>query len=290
MSRLQNVLDKAERDGAALRIREIAGTAEPAMFQGTAIEAPRPPRGPAGLDPSVGAATNNESRASSATPVDTPTPPIRVIRGVALDRHLVTATSIARGVNEQYHALRTRITHADPTARASLLLVTSARPGDGKSLTAGNLGLSMAREPHRRVCVVDANLRDPQVHRLFGTPDGPGLCDILVGQATLEEALCNLEEHRLTVLSAGRVPAHPAELLGTTSMRRTLEQLRSMFDRVVIDAPAAIPLADVGILSPMVDKVLFVVRVGITPKPAIHEAISTLDPSKMLGLILNDAA
>ena len=73
-------------------------------------------------------------------------------------------------------------------------------------------------------------------------------------------------------------------------MRRTLDALRSRFDRVVIDAPAAAPLADVGVLMPLVDSVLLVVRAGITSKPAIHDAVAAIDPAKFLGLVLNEAA
>ena len=79
------------------------------------------------------------------------------------------------------------------------------------------------------------------------------------------------------MLPAGQPPAHPAELLGSTAMRRTIETLRSQFDRVIIDAPAAAPLADVGILTPLVDRVLLVVRAGMTTKPAIQEAVAASD-------------
>ena len=73
-------------------------------------------------------------------------------------------------------------------------------------------------------------------------------------------------------------------------MRRTIDTLRSRFDRVVVDSPAAAPLADVGILAPLVDSMLLVVRAGVTPKPAIHDAVSAIEPSKLLGVVLNEAA
>ena len=121
-------------------------------------------------------------------------------------------------------------------------------------------------------------------------PDGPGLSDVLTGRATLDDALVTLEDQQITLLPAGTRRAHPAELLGTTAMRRTLETLRSQFDRVIIDAPAATPLADVGILTPLVDSVLLVVRAGVTSKPAIHDAVAAIDASKLLGVVLNEAA
>ena len=72
-------------------------------------------------------------------------------------------------------------------------------------------------------------------------------------------------------------------------MRRTLEALRSRFDRIVIDSPAATPLADVGILSPLVDGVVLIVRAGVTSKPAIHDAIAAVDAGKLMGIVLNEA-
>ena len=168
---------------------------------------------------------------------------------------------------EQYRALRTRIFNADHRT-SNVVLVTSPGRGEGKSVTASNLALAMAQEYQRRACIVDADLRSPQIAKLFGIPEGPGLSDVLLGTATLDEALVTIEEYQITVLPAGRAATHPAELLGTTAMRRTLEALRSQFDRVVIDTPAANPLADVGILTPLVDSVVLVVRAGVTETPA----------------------
>jgi tyrosine-protein kinase Etk/Wzc len=148
----------------------------------------------------------------------------------------------------------------------------------------------MAQEYQRRVCVVDADMRHPELHRLFGVPGGPGLSDVLAGKVALDDALITIEEHHITLLPAGQGASHPADLLGTTAMRRMLESLRSQFDRVIIDAPAAGPLADVGILTPLVDGVLMVVRAGVTSKPAIHDAIGAIEPSKLLGVMLNEAA
>ncbi|MGH9371017.1 MAG: CpsD/CapB family tyrosine-protein kinase, partial [Vicinamibacterales bacterium] len=160
---------------------------------------------------------------------------------------------------------------------------------DGKSLTAANLALTMAQEFQQRVLLVDGDLRRPAVHRLFGLADGPGLGDVLTNVADLDEALVFLPEHHLTVLPAGVPPAHPAELLGSATMRRVLDTLRTRFDRILIDVPPVAPLADMHILAPMVDGLLMIVRAGITPKPAIERALAGLDASKILGLVLNES-
>jgi protein-tyrosine kinase len=276
MSRIQNILDKAEREGAVRRIRPLAGSTMPAV---AVVDPPvtlSPPPTVVAPEPEVSVA------AASA--------PMRVISGARLNPSLIAAVSPSGIAGEQYRALRTRIVHRETGGPVNVVLVTSPGRGDGKSLTVANLGLAMAQEYQQRICVVDADFRSPQQHRLFGLPDAPGLSDVLTGRVSVEDALVALEEHHISVLPAGTRSAHPAELFGTTTMRRTLEALRLRFDRIVIDAPAAAPLADVGILTPLVDSIVLIVRAGITSKPAIHDAIAAVDAGKLLGIVLNEAA
>jgi len=101
--------------------------------------------------------------------------------------------------------------------------------------------------------------------------------------------MCFLPEYQLTVITAGTSPANPAELLGSTAMRRMLDQLRTRFDRVILDTPPVLPLADVAVLAPMVDGALLVVRAGVTPKPAIENALRAFDTSRLLGVVLNES-
>jgi len=276
MSRIQNILDKAEREGAVRRIRPLAGPTLPAV---AVVDPPvtlSPP-------PTVVAPEPDGSVAAASAPM-------RVISGARLSPSLIAAVSPSGIAGEQYRALRTRIVHRETGGPVNVVLITSPGRGDGKSLTVANLGLAMAQEYQQRICVVDADFRSPQQHRLFGLPDAPGLSDVLTGRVSLEDALVALEEHHISVLPAGTRSAHPAELFGTTTMRRTLEALRLRFDRIVIDAPAAAPLADVGILTPLVDSIVLIVRAGITSKPAIHDAIAAVDAGKLLGIVLNEAA
>lgn len=277
MSRMQNILEKAEREGAVRRVRDDQ-VAPAAVSAPSIIES-------FGSTPFVPSMESVGAPAATAVPAESH---VRIISGARLDRRLIAAStdSIA---SEQYRALRTRILHADNGTAVNVLLVTSPGRGEGKTITAGNLALTMAQDYQRRICLVDADLRNPQLQHMFGLPDGPGLSDVLSGQATLEDALVTVEDHQLTVLPAGHVPAHPAELLGTTAMRRVLDTLRTCFDRVVVDSPATFPLADVGVLTPLVDSVLLVVRSSITSKPAIRDAVNSLEESKLLGLVLNDA-
>ncbi len=190
---------------------------------------------------------------------------------------------------ERYRLLRTRIKRAEAGRNVRAIVVTSPAKGDGKSLTAANLALTMAQEFHQRVLLLDADLRRPSIAKLFGISETPGLSDVLLGAEDLDRALVHLPDQHLTVLPARSAAAQPAELLGSGVMRRTLDTLRGRFDRVLIDMPPVAPLADVHVISPLADGVLMVVRAGITPKPAIERALSGLDMSKVLGLVLNAA-
>src|SRR5258707_6905631 len=180
-----------------------------------------------------------------------------------MNRALVDAVSSDNTVAEQYRRQWTRIARDDQGGAIHAILVTSPGTGEGKSVTAANLVLTMAREYQRPTCIIDANLRSPKLQQLFGLPDGPGLSDVLTGRASLEEALTTIENLGVTVLPAGTCAQHPAELLGAAMMRQTLDRLRLQFDRIIVDTPAALARADMGLLTPLVDRIVLVVRAGV---------------------------
>jgi protein-tyrosine kinase len=276
MSRIQDILNKAEREGSTRRTRSIAADT-PAAPGGSAIASPvpRPVVEPTPI------AERREARARLAEPP----PPDREVH---LDRHLVTALAPQSLAAEQYRSLRTRISRVENGRAVRVLIVTSPAKGDGKSLTAANLALAMAEEFSQRVLLIDADLRRPAVHHLFGLPDSPGLTDVLMGGVPLDDALVTLADHHLTVLPSGVPPNHPAELLGSAAMRRMLDTLRTRFDRLILDMPPVAPLADVHIAAAMADGILMIVRAGMTQKPAIERALAGLDMTKVLGLVLNE--
>jgi capsular exopolysaccharide synthesis family protein len=250
MSRIQNILAKAEREGA---IRAGSAAVAPPVL------APLPPpAGATGLKPPM---------RDPVGEIEPPAMPRRVMTNARLDRRLMSAAAADSETAEQYRALRTRMLHSDNGSAVNVVLITSPGRSEGKTLTAANLALTMAQDYQRRICLVDADMRSPQLHLLFGLPDGPGLSDVLCGHVPLEDALVSIDDHQITILPAGGAHGRPAELLGTTSMRRILETLRTQFDRVVVDSPATAPLADVGILVPLVDRVLRPSQPFTTPSP-----------------------
>jgi capsular exopolysaccharide synthesis family protein len=278
MSRIQDILSKAERDGTTRRTRALSDDGH-VTAAGTITA--RPPQ--SAYEPPERTAPAWHAAATAAEPEGRP-----ALSG-ALDAMLVAALAPQCLAAEQYRSLRTRIARLENGRAIRAIVITSPNKGDGKSLTAANLGITMAQEFQHRVLLVDADLRRPAVHRLFSAPEGPGLSDVLMGAADLDEGLIHLPAHHLTLLPAGAPPSHPAELLGSASMRRVLDTLRTRFDRILIDMPPVAPLADLHIVAPMVDGVLMIVRAGVTPKPAIERALAGLDMSKVLGLVLNEA-
>lgn len=280
MSRIQNILEKAEREGTAMRTSRLGA---PAPMAGTvgeppAIVAPAAPAAPpVVVAPQVVATVSNPANDHGEH------------FNVRLNPLLVAGLSPKSAAAEQYRQLRTRLSLTEGGSQIRTVLITSPQKGEGKSITSANLALTMAQEVQRRVILIEADLRKPSLQHLFGLPDGPGLSEYLSGAADLQSVMKVLPDHHLTVIPAGSSPVNPAELLGSTAMRRLLDSLRTTFDRVILDTPPVLPLADVAILAPMVDGTLMVVRAGYTPKPAIENALRAFDSSRLLGVVLNES-
>jgi len=287
MSRIQNILDKAEREGATLRTSGLAAAVPPPMTATVpiTIEIPTPPAPEPGTRSIVPGATAH-SHTAGAPPAAAETVESYTVR---LNSLLVAGLAPKSLAAEQYRQLRTRLAHAEGANNLRSVLVTSPQKGEGKSVTSANLALTMAQELQRRVVIVEADLRKPSMQHLFGLPAGPGLTEYLEGAAELKDVMRFLPDHNLTVIHAGSAAANPAELLGSTAMRRLLDTLRTRFDRVILDTPPVLPLADVAVLAPLVDGMLMVVRAGVTPKPAIENALRAFDSSRLLGIVLNDS-
>ena len=294
MSRIQNILDKAEREGATLRTSRIGvPPAAPGPDMGSVaaavpltIDIPTPSAPPPVTARSIvpGAmAAHAPGHAAAAAPESVASYTVR------LNSLLVAGLAPTSLAAEQYRQLRTRLAHAEGANNLRTVLVTSPQKGEGKSVTSANLALTMAQELQRRVVIVEADLRKPSMQQLFGLPPGPGLTDYLSGAAELKDVMRFLPDHNLTVIHAGSTATNPAELLGSTAMRRLLDSLRTRFDRVILDTPPVLPLADVAVLAPLVDGALMVVRAGVTPKPAIENALRAFDSSRLLGIVLNDS-
>ncbi len=188
---------------------------------------------------------------------------------------------------EQYRLLRTRLEGRENAGRTQVLVVTSPRIGEGKTITSANLALTMSQEYQHKVLLLEADLRRPVLADMFGVPAGPGLVDVVTGTASIDEALVMVPGQHLLLLPAGSGASRSTELLASTAMQRTLDMLRSRFDRIIIDTPP-MTLADTHVLARLADGLLIVVRSGITPRPAVERALAALDRRRLVGIVLNE--
>lgn len=176
--------------------------------------------------------------------------------------------------SEAYRTLRTVLDFVAQDRPFTVLLVTSPRPGEGKSSVAANLAAVVA-QAGRRVVLVDGDLRRPQVHRLFVTGNEVGLSSVLTGEAPLQQCVQRLDRDRnVALLTGGPPPPDPAELLSHERLRLTLESLAGASDLVVVDAPPVLPVADPIILAQVADVTLLVATAGLSDR---REWAETLD-------------
>lgn len=190
-------------------------------------------------------------------------------------------------VAEQFRTLRARLDSLAATRPIRTLAVTSALPGDGKTLASIGLAVVNAMQPGRRVLLVDCDLRKPSVATSLGLRVDAGLAEVLTDSAPLEDALLRVEGHELEVLPVRAVPQNPSELLASDAMRKLLETLAGRYDRVILDLPPTLGLPDAKTVSELCDGVIFVVRADVTPEPEIASALDVLDRRRVLGLVMN---
>jgi non-specific protein-tyrosine kinase len=171
------------------------------------------------------------------------------------------------------------------------LLVTSAHPGEGKTVTAVNLAVSLAHELDRTAVIVDANPRRASVHGYFDVADAPGLTDYLLGEIALERVVIELTSPRLGILPAGRSVPNTPELFGAAQSGERVRAIEARWpDRiVVVDGAALLGGPDALAISRWVSGVLLVVESGRTPAADVTQALALVGDRPLLGTVLNKA-
>lgn len=191
---------------------------------------------------------------------------------------------------EAFRKVRTNLQFVGAATQADVILVTSAVPQEGKSVSASNLGLSLA-ELNKRVLVIDADLRRPRQAEYFDIANGAGLSNVLAGQVPVEDVIQPWGDVKLSVLPSGEIPPNPAELLGSAAMSELIERLRPEFDHIIIDSPPILPVTDATVLAGQVDGVVLVVRLSKTSRQTLSETIVVLETAEALpiGVIANSS-
>ncbi|MBZ5723924.1 MAG: CpsD/CapB family tyrosine-protein kinase [Acidobacteriia bacterium] len=188
--------------------------------------------------------------------------------------------------SEQYRVLRTRI--VQHPKRPRLIVISSAAPGDGKSISAINIAATLSLKSEARVLLVDADFRKSAIHVQLGLPEAPGLTDVLSGTCSPEEALVNARElPNLYLMCAGTPPANPVELLDSSPWPALCAQMRSLFHYVVVDSPPVAAVADYDLIQAPCDGVVLVVRPDHTPRQLLRRSLEIVAKEKLLGVVLN---
>jgi exopolysaccharide/PEP-CTERM locus tyrosine autokinase len=212
------------------------------------------------------------------------------VRLEALQRQRIIVGDFDHLVLEEYKILRTQILQRTKADRKNTLMITGPSVGEGKTLTAINLAISLAQEVDKTVLLVDADLRHPSIAELFGLPKGPGLVDYLSGSSALSELLVHPQGFdRLVILPGGRAVPGAAELIGSPVMAELVAELKGFYpDRYVLfDLPPVLPFADTLAFAPLVDGIILVVEMGKSSRENIEKSVKILKDFPILGFVLN---
>lgn len=191
-----------------------------------------------------------------------------------------------------YKILRTQVEQRLTAKGWNSLAITSAGSGNGKTLTAINLSIALAREMHRTVLLVDLDLRNPSVHERLGLKVDSGLVDYLLDDVPLSDVLLNPGLDRLVLLPAGRAVPNSSELIASPRMVHLVEELKSRYPTriIVFDLPPLLSADDTLAFSPYVDTTLLVVREGVTTREELQRGVEMLEGVHLLGTVLNAAS
>ena len=252
MSRIENALEKAAR----LRSSEV----------------------PSEKDPAITGSRERKiaSTAGKVIPIDNP--------------YLAAFCEPASPASEEYKKLKSaiiRMTKKDPQRRT--ILVTSAVGGEGKSITAANLALSLSQDYDHSVLLIDADLRRPALHHLFNVSPDSGLSDCIAEDRDIGSALLTLGNGNLSFLPSGKRKENPVELYSSQRMQRALRDMKYRYpDRyIIIDMPPVLLFAETKMFSSFVDGIIFVIKEGRAPMQHIVDALDALRGENMLGIVYN---
>jgi capsular exopolysaccharide synthesis family protein len=189
---------------------------------------------------------------------------------------------------EKFRFLAVRLKQIQQRRPLKRLLVTGTTPEEGKSMIAANLACTLGSRRQQRVLLLEGDLRRPTLRRQFGMGRVPGLNEYLQG-AEAATMIYRLDALGIWILPSGGTPRDPLELLQSGRLSLLMEQLNAWFDWIVVDSPPVLPLADTSVWMRVADGILLVTRQGTTDKEQLKRGLEALEPSKLVGAILNSS-
>lgn len=185
--------------------------------------------------------------------------------------------------------LRTQILNRMSEEGKNTLMVTSARPGEGKTLTAINLSISFSHQFNKSVLLVDTDLKKPTIHKYLGLEDGPGLADCLTEKKTMVEGLVNPGMERIVIFRAGSPHTNSAELLGSHKMKGLLKEMKEKYPErfIIFDVSPVLTSADPLVLANLVDGILLVVEAEKTNREDLLKVLAMMQNKPIVGTVFN---
>jgi succinoglycan biosynthesis transport protein ExoP len=208
--------------------------------------------------------------------------------GTSMDPMLCTFHQSKSPAAEAYRGVRTALYFSNQGENHKTIQITSPNMGDGKSTIASNLAVSIAQSG-KTVVLIDADLRRPRQHKIFGVTSSVGLSSVIVGDAELADAVQETDLPGLSILPSGPVPMNPAELLTSPKFQQMLEVIRDKYDYVLVDSAPLLAVTDPSTVAPRVDGVLLAVSIskhGRTQAERAKEILNSLE-AKVLGVVVN---
>jgi capsular exopolysaccharide synthesis family protein len=189
---------------------------------------------------------------------------------------------------EVFRALRSRLSQLQRNSPLKSILVASAVANEGRSFVALNLAQVLALQPECRVLLIDADLRSPSLHSMLGTASSPGFSEYLLQEVEQFGVMQRGEAANLFFIPAGRAVTTPTELVANNRLRLLIEQVDPLFDWIIVDSPAALPVSDAGLLANYCEGVLMVVRSHSTPSDLVRKARERFRDESLVGVVLNE--
>ena len=219
-------------------------------------------------------------------------PDIKLPTGLhpGVDETVISMHDNKSPVTEQVRHIRTNLEVVLSEHTSRPIVITSPVSGDGKTLFSANLATVLSDNSEHQAVLVDADMRKPNQHQLYGLSVSPGLADYLKGESTLDDVLCETSLPNLSVMTAGHPPSHPTTLLQSERMNELLQSLQNRYTWILFDTPPLLPVTDAAILARECVGLILVVRMGQTHAATIERAQNLLAESRLpvLGCVLND--
>ncbi len=191
-------------------------------------------------------------------------------------------------ISEAYRSLRTNIQFANLDNNMKTILITSATPGEGKTITLLNLAVAMAQND-QRVIVIDCDMRKPRIHKILGISNKSGLAEYLMEGNNIDEYINRLYKLNIDVMTSGKIPSNPSELLNSNVMKEMVEFLEKKYDYIFFDSPPVVPVTDAVVMSSYIEGAILVVEFGKVAVDMVKKAKESLESGgvNILGVVLN---